>query len=94
MQRSMFSVLAALAAGAAAAQGDGRPNPLDAQAKVPAVEYRSAFEGYRPFAEQEPRDWRNANEEVRTAGGHAGPKPGQGPGHKTSKPEPGHGGHK
>ena len=103
MHRSMFVALAALAAGAAAAQSDGRPKPLDAQAKVPAAEYRSAFEGYRTFAEQDLRDWRKANEEVGAAGGHAGHKPGQGPGQQSSKPLPGkpessggpaeHGGH-
>ena len=88
MHRTILSTLAALAAGAAAAQ-DGRPHPLDAQAKVPAVEYSSAFEGYRVFADEELRDWRKANEEVGAAGGHAGHKPGQGAGQQTSKPQPG-----
>jgi hypothetical protein len=89
-------------AGAAAAQTDGRANPLDAAAKAPPVEYRSAFEGYRRFAEQELASWRRANEEVGAAGGHAGHRAGQGPGKQTSKPQPGkpessgetHGGHK
>ena len=98
MHSSRFFAFAALAAGAAVAQGDGRPNPLDAQAKVPAVEYRSAFEGYRSFAERDLRDWRSANDEVGAAGGHAGHKPGHGPGQQTSKPQPGKpessGGHK
>lgn len=94
MQRSIFIALAALAAGAKAAQGDGPPSPLDARAKVPPVEHRSAFEGYRPFAEQELASWRGANEGVGSAGGHAGHAPGQGPGKPTSKPQPGqHGEH-
>ena len=87
-----------LLAGAAFAQSDSRPNPTDPQAKVPAVQYRSAFEGYRLFADQEMRDWREANEEVGSAGGHAGHRPGQGPGRQSSKPQPGkpesHGGQK
>ena len=88
-----------LLAGTAVAQSDHRSNPLDPRAKVPPVEFRSAFEGYRPFADQEMRDWRKANEEVGAAGGHAGHRPGQGSGQQTSKPQPGkpetsHGGHK
>jgi hypothetical protein len=79
----------AVAVGAAHAQGERRPNPTDPQAKVPAVEFRSAFEGYRPFADQEMRDWRGANDEVGRAGGHGGHRPGQGPGEQTSKPQPG-----
>lgn len=78
-----------LFAGTVAAQGDGRANPLDPQAKAPPVEFRSVFEHYRPFTEQEMRDWRRANEEVGEAGGHAGHRPGQGPGSRTPKPQPG-----
>ena len=95
------AVPALLFAGMAVAQGDGRSDPRDPKAKVPPVEFRSAFEGYRPYAEQELRDWRKSNEEVGAAGGHAGQRPGQGPGSETSKPQPGkpessggHGGHK
>jgi hypothetical protein len=102
MHRFLLAVPAVVLAGAAAAQTDGRANPLDPAAKVPPTEYRSAFEGYRPFAEQDLANWRKANEEVGAAGGHAGHKPGQGPGKETSKPQPGepessggqHGGHK
>jgi hypothetical protein len=98
MRILVLAVPALLFAGAAAAQSAGRANLLDPQAKVPPVEYRSAFEGYRPFAEQDLRDWRKANEEVGAAGGHAGHRPAQGAGQQTSKPQPGkpesHGGHK
>ena len=59
-------------AGLAVAQGDSRVDPRDPKAKVPPVEFRSAFEGYRPYAEPELRDWRKSNEEVGAAGGHAG----------------------
>jgi hypothetical protein len=102
MQRVLFVVPALVLAGAAAAQAGGRANPLDPAAKVPPAEYRSAFEGYGRFADQGLASWRRANNEVRAAGGHAGHKPGQGPGKETSKPQPGkaegsggdHGGHK
>ena len=89
MRIIFFAVPALLLAGAAVAQSDGRANPLDPHAKVPPVEFRSAFETYRPFADQERRDWRQANEEVGAAGGHAGHRPGQGAGEQSSKPQPG-----
>ena len=82
--RILALAVLALAASAAHAQGERRPSPSEPKAKVPPVEYRSALEGYRPFAEQERRDWRKANEAVREA---AKPQPGA-PAHK------GHGGHK
>lgn len=80
-------VLATLCAGAAAAQDAGRPNPLDPRAQVPPVGYRSAFEGYRPFAAQELRDWRSSNDEVGAAGGHAGLRPAPGAGDQGGKPQ-------
>ncbi len=86
MRIIVLAVPAFLFAGAAAAQDAVRTNPLDPQAKVPPVEFRSALEGYRPFVEQERRDWREANEEVGAAGGHAGHRPGQGTDEQGSKP--------
>lgn len=72
MYKQMLFALAAMTAGSAAAQA--RPDPADAKAKAPPVEYRSAFEGYRPYAEPELASWRAVNEEVRRAamkhGGH------------------------
>ena len=99
MSKGVLFVPALVVAGVVAAQNAERPNPNDPKAKVPPIEYRSAFEGYRPFTDQEAADWRRANEEVGAAGGHAGHRPGQGPGRPTSKPQPGqadkeHGGHK
>lgn len=76
-------------AGSAVAQSDGRGSPLDPKAKAPAVEFHSVFEDYRPFADQELGNWRRANEQVGTAGGHKGHAPGQGAGQQTSKPQPG-----
>jgi hypothetical protein len=101
MQKILVVVLALGLAGCAATPQERGPDPTESGAKVPPVEFRTAFEGYRPFAEQEMLDWRKANEEVGAAGGHAGHRPGQGPGQQTSKPQPGspqssggHGGHK
>jgi len=56
---------------------------------VPPVEFRSAFDGYRPYADPDLRDWRRSNEEVGAAGGHAGRRSGQGAGNESSKPQPG-----
>jgi hypothetical protein len=89
MRIIFLGVPALLLAGCAVGQDDMRPGPLDAQAKVPAVEYRSAFEHYLPFKEEELEDWRGANDEVGTAGGHAGHRPGEEAGQPTSKPQPG-----
>jgi hypothetical protein len=89
MRTMLLAVPALIVAGATAAQDADRRNPIDPQAKAPRTEYRSAFDGYRPFTEQDLRDWRKANQEVREAGGHAGHKPGQGSGQQTSKPQPG-----
>ena len=87
--RTIYVVVPALVfAGLAVAQGERRSDPRDPKAKAPPVEFRSAFEGYRPYAEPDLRDWRKSNEEVGAAGGQAKPQPG--------KPETsgGHGGHK
>lgn len=95
MQKLFVVAPALMLAGGVLAQ-----NVLDPEVKVPPTQYRSAFEGYKPFAEQDLADWRKANDDVRAAGGHAGHRPGQGPGKETSKPQPGkpemkgHGGHK
>ena len=101
MRVLFIAVPAFFSAGVAVAQD--RPNVLEPRAPVPPIEYRSAFESYRPFTEQALANWRKANEEVAAAGGHAGQRPGQGPGQPSSKPQPGkpessgdtgHGGHK
>lgn len=76
---------ALLLAGAAVAQSDGRPDSRDPRAKAPPVEFRSAFEGYRPYADPERRDWRESNEQVGAAGGH---RPGQSEGAQATKPPP------
>jgi hypothetical protein len=72
MKHAHWLLLAALAAGAAAAQSGARPDPADPQARVPAVPYRSAFEGYRSLEEPKRVPWRDANQEVGRVGGHMG----------------------
>jgi hypothetical protein len=89
MRFIVVALPAVILAGAAAAQSAGRPSAADPKAAVPAVQYRSAFEGYRPFADQELADWRKANEGVAAAGGHGAHRPGQGGSEQVSKPQPG-----
>ena len=72
MKKLLLYGLAASVAGCAAAPEQVRPEPADPRAAVPATSYRSAFEGYSAFREQEPADWRQLNEEVGKAGGHVG----------------------
>jgi hypothetical protein len=84
MYKQLLFALAALTAGSAAAQE--RRDPADAKAKAPPVEYRSAFESYRPYAEPELASWRAVNEEVRSAGGHVGLMRGQGQEKPPAKP--------
>lgn len=72
MQRRSFIALAALAAGAAAAQEAPQQDPTDPRAAAPAVEYRSAFSGYRAFSDEKIAPWRESNEAVKGGGGHQG----------------------
>lgn len=94
MSKTVLFALAVATAGAALAQARP-PEPADASIKGPPLQYRSVFEDYRPFTEQEVGSWRKANEEVAAVGGHKGhlPKPAAG---EPQKPPPArdHGGHK
>ena len=86
MQKCFVWAPAIFFAGAVLAQ-DGRPDPRDAKAKAPPVEYRSALEGYRSYADAEQRDWRKANAEVAAAAQKSKPQP-------ASSEASGHGGHR
>lgn len=46
-----------------------RPEPLDADAAVPAQDYRSPLQHYRTLPDEPLRDWRVANEQVGRVGG-------------------------
>jgi hypothetical protein len=51
------------------------PSPHDAQASVPSIVYRSAFDTYQPATEDEAtpdQTWRAVNRKVGDAGGHMG----------------------
>ena len=89
MQRAIIGVFVAALTASAAAQNERRPDPLEPKAKAPAPVYRSTFEGYRAFADEDLRDWRKSNDEVGAAGGHLGLRPGEGAGQQPSKPQPG-----
>lgn len=73
--RWLAALLAALlpvvgaSAGGAPERGAVRPDPLDARASVPRVEYRSALAGYRPGGELKLGGWREANDNVARIGG-------------------------
>lgn len=78
-----LATLSALAALNAWAQ----PVPPPAQ---PALPYRSAFEGYRPFAEEKVASWKEANDTVGRIGGwRAYARQAQEP--KAAAPHAGHG---
>lgn len=68
----LMPALASVARAQGAAGADkpmARPNPLDAKADVPGVIYRSALQGYRPYADTEPGSWAETNERVGRIGG-------------------------
>jgi hypothetical protein len=104
MQRVILSTFLLCAGGSAAAQSDVRRDPSDAQARVPAVQYRSAFTEYQPYREPEIEKWREMNDQARDLGGHMGQaaRPGSGDTKPATRPETapaqeppagGHGGH-
>jgi hypothetical protein len=49
-----------------------KADPVDPNARAPAVEYESAFTGYAPYREEKLAPWRDVNDEVARAGGHIG----------------------
>lgn len=67
--------VAAASSTSAPAPSSPSPSPQEAQAPVPATSYRSAFEGYRPAAEDDAtpdQTWRAVNRKVGEAGGYMG----------------------
>jgi hypothetical protein len=65
--RTLFFSLPALVASLHAAAQAPQPAPSASAPATPA--YRSAFDGYRPFAAAEVQDWRRSNAAVRDIGG-------------------------
>lgn len=76
LYRVVLAAFSALSATAAFAQmPPDVPNPSDASAAVPAVEYVSTLTHYRAAPEQDKsadKAWQGANAEVGKLGGHAG----------------------
>jgi len=66
-----LALLPAWAACAALAQTAAPANESNARPDIapPVLEYRSVFEGYRPFGEVDPVPWREANDTVLRRGG-------------------------
>lgn len=60
--------LAAVVAASAAAASNAQTPPASA-APAPTVNYRSAFEGYQPFNDQQVGSWKDANDNVGRIGG-------------------------
>lgn len=52
-----------------AAPAAPRPQPLDADAPVPPLQYRSTLQTYRPLPELQPQSWRESNDRVGRIGG-------------------------
>jgi hypothetical protein len=63
------SLLATLTAQAQPADQTARPDPLDANASVPALSYESSLSQYRRLGDEKPVSWRDANDTVTRIGG-------------------------
>lgn len=100
------SLLAAFTAQAQPASKADRPDPLDAQASVPALNHASSLSRQRPLGDEKPVPWRDANDTVARIGGwrvyarearqpDASPTaPAAAPNEKAQPLPAGHGGHK
>jgi hypothetical protein len=63
-----LAALPALAALAAGAQPGPAPTTAAAEAAAP-LSFRSAMDGYKPFADEKPIPWKQANDTARERGG-------------------------
>ncbi|SHH54361.1 hypothetical protein [Massilia sp. CF038] len=69
----VLGVLLLCAVGAAAGAAPARPSdPLDAAASAPALQYVSAFAGYKSDAAVKAEDWKQTNAAIGKQPGHAG----------------------
>jgi hypothetical protein len=82
-----FAAYAPLAAAQPAA---GQHDPANPEAPAPALQYESAFKGYRAYRETPLAPWREVNDEVGRVGGHVGilraERDGSGAGSGTAQP--------
>ena len=67
-QQRSFLWMAALCA-TVLSQASAQGAPPASAVSGPALEHRSAFEGYRPFAAEDVQPWRQSNDTVRDVGG-------------------------
>ena len=67
--RCLVMASSALSATALAQQSAPLPPPSLVLDGAPSSVYRSAWSGYRPFADEKVISWREANDEVRRIGG-------------------------
>jgi len=73
MSIKVFAAAAAATLALAAPAGaQSRPRPDDPAVRTPPPASGSAFEGYRPFRDEEMTPWREVNDEVGRLGGHSG----------------------
>lgn len=72
MTRQLALAIVAGAIFAAGADAQTRPEPADPGAPAPPPGHASAFDGYRAYRDEPVASWREVNDAVREAGGHAG----------------------
>jgi len=72
MKKRLLLLLSAAVAGTGCAQPAAGPDPTMSSGKAPALEYRSAFEGYQVFTDDKLVPWRDANEAVKEGADHRG----------------------
>ena len=98
-----LALTSVLIAGAAGAQAT-RPDPQDADAPVPVLNYSPPLAGYRAFVDQEVTSWRDSNDTAGRIGGWrvyareasqpaSGPQPSPGAGETPKAGANGHNGH-
>jgi hypothetical protein len=64
-----FTALATLSTGVAVVQPASAQSEMAPTSAPPVLTYKSALEGYRPFTDEKPIPWKEANETVRQRGG-------------------------
>jgi len=72
MTKRLLFLLSAAIAGSGCVQPAAGPDPAMSAGKAPALDYRSAFEGYQAFTDDKLVPWRDANETVKQGADHRG----------------------
>ena len=68
----VYGAYALLSSPASAQSHAASADPTQAWARVPGLQYESAFHDYVPYREQPPAAWREINDEAGRLGGHVG----------------------